>query len=250
MKLSADFFTKNVHLLLEKESEFPGSSFSGLALLNRNVKGSVLDIFPGGGWISIEGKRLKAFSESATLFAGEKLTLIAKLGKKGIELHILERELRGKSDFPYKLESIEMGVRELSEKMRGSDAKDVLLETSLFKVLKSYYPFIEWAPELPYFSWEFRGGNAEGTYDPQKEFKKFLFRIQTENTGRTTVLFLWKENSGEDLQINATFDNLEIYLQACQNKEKFKRILIELSIGLQGYNLAYRPSLARKEWNA
>ncbi|UPY77846.1 hypothetical protein FH581_002990 [Leptospira weilii] len=248
MKLSADFFTGNLRLLLKRESQFQGSNLFGLAL-NRNIKGSVLDIFPGGGWLSIEGQRLKAFSESAILLKGERLTLVAQLGKKGVELHILERELRGGEDFPYKLENIEMGVRELSEKIMGPDAKDVSFETSLFKVLKSYYPFLEWAPELPHFRWEFSGGNAEGTYDPQKEFKKFLFRIQTKNTGRTTVLFLWKENSGEDLQINATFDNLKIYLQACQNKEKFKRVLNELSVGLQGYNLAYKPSLARKEWN-
>ncbi|AXR62478.1 hypothetical protein [Leptospira mayottensis] len=248
MKLSADFLRGNLRLLLGRESEFQGSNLLGLTL-NRNIKGLVLDIFPGGGWISIEGQRLKAFSESATLLAGERLTLVAQLGKKGVELHILERELKGKGDFPHKLESIEMGVQELSEKIIGSSANDVSLETSLFKVLKSYYPFLEWARELPYFRWEFSGGNAEGTYDPQKEFKKFLFRIQTKNTGRTTVLFLWKENSGEDLQINATFDNLKIYLHACQNKEKFKKVLNELSVSIQGYNLAYKPSLARKEWN-
>lgn len=248
MKLSANFFTGNLLLLLGRESEFQSSNLFGLAL-NQNIKGFVLDIFPGGVWLSIEGQRLKAFCESATLLTGEKLTLVAQLGKKGVELHILERELKEKGDFPYELESIKMGVRELSEKMMESGTEDVSFETSLFKVLKSYYPFIEWAPGLPHFRWEFRGGSAEGTYDPQKEFKKFLFRIQTKNTGRTTVLFLWKEISGEDLQINTTFDNLKIYLQACQNKEKFKRVLNELSVGLQGYNLAYKPSLARKEWS-
>lgn len=98
MKLSADFFTGNLRLLLGRESQFQGSNLFGLAL-NRNIKGSVLDIFPGGGWLSIEGQRLKAFSESAILLKGERLTLVAQLGKKGVELHILERELRGEKIF-------------------------------------------------------------------------------------------------------------------------------------------------------
>ncbi|EMJ95579.1 hypothetical protein [Leptospira alstonii] len=246
MKLSADFSARNLRLLLGKEFQFQGLDLSG----GTNLKGLVLDVFPGGGWISIGGKRLRVSSKSDILFVGERLTLVAKSDKKGIELRIVERELIGKEDFPHKLESVGMSVRELSEKVMGSDTKDVPSETSLFKVLKSYYPFLEWASELPYFRWEFDGGNAEGVYDPQRESKKFLFRIQTENTGRTVVLFLWKETSGEDMQINASFDNLKMYLHACQNKEKFKRSLIESSVSFQGYNLAYKPSLIQKEWNA
>ncbi|PJZ56099.1 hypothetical protein [Leptospira barantonii] len=249
MKLSADFQTGNLRLLFGKESDPLNSQLAGLPL-NRNVKGIVLEIFPGGAWISIGGKKLKTTSDSGPLFVGEILTLAVKSGKKGIELRILERELKGNENSPYKLETMGMSVRELSEKMNGADFKDASPETSLFKVLKTYYPFLEWNSELPHFRWEFPGGNAEGTYDPQEETKKFLFRIQTEKTGKTMVLFLWKENSGEDLQINATFDNFKMYLHACQNKEKFKRILMESSVSFQGYNLAYKSSLTQKEWNA
>lgn len=249
MKLSADFQTGNLKLFLGKESDSLNSQLSGLPL-NRNVKGIVLEIFPGGAWISIGGKKLKTTSDSGPLFAGEILTLAVKSGKKGIELRIIDRELKGNENSPFKLETMGMSVRELSEKMNGTELKDASPETHLFKVLKTYYPFLEWNSELPYFRWEFSGGNAEGIFDPQEETKKFLFRIQTEKTGKTMVLFLWKENSGEDLQINATFDNFKMYLHACQNKEKFKRILMESSVSFQGYNLAYKPSLTQKEWNA
>lgn len=220
MKLSADFSVRNLRLLLGKEFQFQSLDLSA----GTNLKGDVLNVFPGGGWISIGGKRLRVSSKSDLLFVGEKLTLVAKPDKKGIELRIVERELIGKADFPHKLENVGMSVRELYEKVMGSDTKDVPSETSLFKVLKSYYPFLEWASELPYFRWEFDGGNAEGVYDPQKESKKFLFRIQTENTGRTVVLFLWKKTSGEDMQINASFDNLKMYLHACQNKENLREV--------------------------
>ncbi|PJZ40534.1 hypothetical protein CH370_16665 [Leptospira kmetyi] len=249
MKLSADFQAGNIRLLFGKESDSLHSQLSGFPS-NRTVKALVLEIFPGGAWISIAGKKLKTNSESTPLFAGEILTLAVKSGKKGIELRILERELKGNENSSYALESMGMSVRELSEKMNGSEFKDASPETSLFKILKTYYPFLEWNSELPYFRWEFSGGNAEGTFDPQEETKKFLFRIQTEKTGKTMVLFLWKENSGEDLQINATFDNFKMYLHACQNKEKFKRILMESSVSFQGYNLSYKPSLTQKEWNA
>ncbi|MGQ2850079.1 hypothetical protein, partial [Leptospira interrogans] len=180
----------------------------------------------------------------------ETLTLVAKYSTKGIELRILDRELKGKEDIPYRLESMGMSIRELSEKVVDSNFQEFSIEDSIFKVLKSYYPFLEWTSDLPYFRWEFDGGNAEGIYESKKEFKKFLFRIQTKNTGRTIVLFLWEENLGEDLQINLTFDNLKMYLHACQNKEKFKQILAESLVSFQGYNLSYKPSLTRKEWNA
>ncbi|QOI50895.1 hypothetical protein [Leptospira interrogans] len=247
MKLSTDFSVRNLSLILEKQVE--GSSFAGLTL-NQNFKSRVLDVFPGGAWLSIGDKRLKTSSQSNILFIGETLTLVAKYSTKGIELRILDRELKGKEDIPYRLESMGMSVRELSEKVVDSNFQEFSIEDSIFKVLKSYYPFLEWTSDLPYFRWEFDGGNAEGIYESKKEFKKFLFRIQTKNTGRTIVLFLWEENLGEDLQINLTFDNLKMYLHACQNKEKFKQILAESLVSFQGYNLSYKPSLTRKEWNA
>ncbi|EKR54749.1 hypothetical protein [Leptospira interrogans] len=247
MKLSTDFSVRNLSLILEKQVE--GSSFAGLTL-NQNFKSRVLDVFPGGAWLSIGDKRLKTSSQSNILFIGETLTLVAKYSTKGIELRILDRELKGKEDIPYRLESMGMSVQELSEKVVDSNFQEFSIEDSIFKVLKSYYPFLEWTSDLPYFRWEFDGGNAEGIYESKKEFKKFLFQIQTKNTGRTIVLFLWEENLGEDLQINLTFDNLKMYLHACQNKEKFKQILAESLVSFQGYNLSYKPSLTRKEWNA
>ncbi|WP_016752714.1 hypothetical protein [Leptospira kirschneri] len=247
MKLSADFSAQNLSLILEKQVE--GFNFADLTL-NQNFKSRVLDVFPGGAWLSIGSKRLKTSSQSNILFIGEALTLVAKSSTKGIELRIVDRELKSKEDIPYKLESMGMSVQELSEKVVDSNFQEFSTENSIFKVLKSYYPFLEWASDLPYFRWEFDGGNAEGIYESKKESKKFLFRIQTKNTGRTIVLFLWKENSGEDLQINLAFDNLKMYLHACQNKEKFKQILAESLVSFQGYNLSYKPSLTRKEWNA
>ncbi|EJO70890.1 hypothetical protein [Leptospira kirschneri] len=247
MKLSADFSARNLSLILEKQVE--GFNFADLTL-NQNFKSRVLDVFPGGAWLSIGSKRLKTSSQSNILFIGEALTLVAKSSTKGIELRIVDRELKSKEDIPYKLESMGMSVQELSEKVVDSNFQEFSTENSIFKVLKSYYPFLEWASDLPYFRWEFDGGNAEGIYESKKESKKFLFRIQTKNTGRTIVLFLWKENSGEDLQINLAFDNLKMYLHACQNKEKFKQILAESLVSFQGYNLSYKPSLTRKEWNA
>ncbi|EKP07166.1 hypothetical protein LEP1GSC018_2842 [Leptospira kirschneri str. 2008720114] len=247
MKLSADFSARNLSLILEKQVE--GFNFADLTL-NQNFKSRVLDVFPGGAWLSIGSKRLKTSSQSNILFIGEALTLVAKSSTKGIELRIVDRELKSKEDIPYKLESMGMSVQELSEKVVDSNFQEFSTENSIFKVLKSYYPFLEWTSDLPYFRWEFDGGNAEGIYESKKESKKFLFRIQTKNTGRTIVLFLWKENSGEDLQINLAFDNLKMYLHACQNKEKFKQILAESLVSFQGYNLSYKPSLTRKEWNA
>ncbi|WP_061245891.1 hypothetical protein [Leptospira noguchii] len=247
MKLSTDFSARNLSLILEKQV---GRFNFADVILNQNFKSRVLEVFPGGAWLSIGGKRLKTYSQSNILFMGETLTLVAKYSPKGMELRILDRELKGKEDIPYRLESMGMSVQELSKKIVGSDLQEVFTENSIFKVLKSYYPFLEWTSDLPYFCWEFDGGNAEGVYESKRETKKFLFRIQTKNTGRTVVLFLWKENSGEDLQINVTFDNLKMYLHACQNKEKFKQILAESLVSFQGYNLSYKPSLIRKEWNA
>lgn len=48
MKLSANFFTGNLLLLLGRESEFQSSNLFGLAL-NQNIKGFVLDIFSRRG---------------------------------------------------------------------------------------------------------------------------------------------------------------------------------------------------------
>ncbi|MCG6168041.1 hypothetical protein [Leptospira sanjuanensis] len=247
MKLSADFSGGNMLLFSGKESE---AVKSGVFSWNTNVKALVLETFLGGAWISFGSKKIKVNTDSTPLIKGELLTLTAKPNKKGIELRILERELKGSENSPLKLENKGLSIRELSEKLSGGESKDTSPETAVFKVLKSYYPFLEWNAELPYFRWEFSGGNAEGIFDPKEETKKFLFRIQSEKTGKTMVLFLWKETAGEDLQISATFDNFKMYLHACQNKEKFKRILIESSVSFQGYNLAYKPSQAQKEWNA
>ncbi|PJZ51668.1 hypothetical protein [Leptospira adleri] len=249
MKLSADVSAGNLRLDLGRNSELGKSEFQNLSL-NPRVKALVLEIFPGGAWISLAGKRIKTSSDSTPMFVGEILTLAAKSGKRGVELKIIERELSTIDSPLSKLQGIGMSVRDLSEKMYLQNPSDNSVETSLLRVLKSYYPFIEWTPELPHFRWEFPEGNAEGTLDVRQEMKKFLFRIQTEKTGKTLVLFLWKERAGEDLQINATFDNFKMYLHACQNKEKFKRILNESSVSFQGYNIAYKASLTRKEWNA
>ncbi|AOP34136.1 hypothetical protein A0128_09935 [Leptospira tipperaryensis] len=249
MKLSADFSAGNLRLFLGKDSELGQS-----ALLNfssdQRVKGLVVEIFPGGAWISFAGKKIKTSSDATPLFVGEILTLAVKSGKKGVELKIVEREWSGNESQFSKFQGIGMSVRDLSEKMALQNPSDNSVETSLLRVLKSYYPFIEWNLDLPHFRWELPEGNAEGTFDGKQEIKKFLFRIQTEKTGKTLVLFLWKETSSEDLQINATFDNFKMYLHACQNKEKFKRILNESSVSFQGYNIAYKPSLTQKEWNA
>ncbi|RHX90424.1 hypothetical protein [Leptospira stimsonii] len=249
MKLSADFSAGNLNLLFGKESEFVKSGLQNV-FLDQKVKGLVLENFPGGAWISLAGKRIRTSSDTTPLFVGEILTLAVKPSKKGIELKIVEREWSGNENPLSKLQGIGMSVRDLSEKLTGQNPSDNSVETSLLRVLKTYYPFIEWGPELPHFRWDLPNGYAEGTLDGKQETKKFLFRIQTEKTGKTLILFLWKEKSSEDLQINATFDNFKMYLHACQNKEKFKRILNESSVSFQGYNLAYKPSLTQKEWNA
>ncbi|MGQ2811574.1 hypothetical protein ACT54O_10480, partial [Leptospira interrogans] len=85
MKLSTDFSVRNLSLILEKQVE--GSSFAGLTL-NQNFKSRVLDVFPGGAWLSIVDKRLKTSSQSNILFIVETLTLVAKYSTKGIELRI------------------------------------------------------------------------------------------------------------------------------------------------------------------
>ncbi|MBM9498897.1 hypothetical protein JWG44_01330 [Leptospira sp. 201903071] len=249
MKLSANFPAGNLRLLFGKDAELDQSGFQNLSF-DKRVKGIVQEIFPGGAWIFLAGKRIKTSSDTTPLFVGEILTLAAKSGKKGVELKIVERELSGTESPLSKLQGIGMSIRDLSEKMIGQNPSDHSVETSLLRVLKSYYPFMEWSPELPHFRWELPEGNAEGTFDGKQEQKKFLFCIQTEKTGKTLVLFLWKEISAEDLQINATFDNFKMYLHACKNKEKFKRILNESSVSFQGYNLLYKPSLTQKEWNA
>ncbi|MBM9575603.1 hypothetical protein JWG45_00415 [Leptospira sp. 201903070] len=249
MKLSSDFSAGNLHIVLGKEMELGKSGFLNFSP-DQRVKGLVLEVFSGGAWISFAGKRIKTSSDSSPLFVGEILTLAVKSGKKGIELKIVEREWSGKEGEFSKIQGIGMSVRDLSEKMIGQNPSDHSIETSLLRVLKTYYPFIEWRLDLPHFRWELPEGNAEGTLDGKEKLKKFLFRIQTQKTGKTLVLFLWKETFAEDLQINATFDNFKMYLHACQNKEKFKRILNESSVSFQGYNLAYKPSLMQKEWNA
>ncbi|XDD48710.1 hypothetical protein AB3N59_09585 [Leptospira sp. WS92.C1] len=218
--------------------------------LDQKIRGFVLEVFSGGALLSFSGKKIRTVTDGTSLFVGEILTLVVKQGTKGVELKILEREWSDGKNLFLKTDGVGVGIAELTEKILGGDSKEASPEISILKILKSYYPFFEWSADLPYFSWELPGGNAEGIYSPKEEEKKFLFRIQTEKTGRTLVLFIWKELSGEDLQINVTFDNFKMYLHACQNREKFKRILIESSVNFQGYNLAYKPSLTQKEWNA
>ncbi|MDV6236990.1 hypothetical protein CH379_015270 [Leptospira ellisii] len=251
MKLSADPSVGNLRLLDFRDTVGAGlsSEKSFFPALDSKWKATVLELFPGGAWLGIAGKKLQAQTDHP-LFSGEILTLVVKSGRKGIELKILEREVSAFDSPVSKLETMDSGIQELAEKMSGFESKDVSPETAIFKVLKSYYPFLEWSAELPYFRWEVKDGNAEGILDSSKEEKKFLFRIQTEKTGKTLVLFLWKEISGEDLLIHATFDNYKMYLHACQNAETFKRILTESSVQYKGYNLSYKPSVTRKEWNA
>ncbi|TGK35031.1 hypothetical protein EHQ12_15630 [Leptospira gomenensis] len=251
MKLSADPSVGKLRLLDFRDTGGAGVSLekSFFPTLDSKTKATVLELIPGGVWLGIGGKKFRAQTDHP-LFSGEVLTLVVQSGKKGIELKILEREVSTFDSLLSKSQPMDSGILELTEKIGGLESKEVPPENAIFKILKSYYPFLEWNAELPYFRWEVKDGNAEGIFDSNQEEKKFLFRVQTEKTGRTLVLFVWKEISGEDLLIHATFDNFKMYLHACQNAETFKRILTESSVQYKGYNLSYKPFVTRKEWNA
>ncbi|TGJ99107.1 hypothetical protein EHO59_14605 [Leptospira semungkisensis] len=195
-----------------------------------------------------QGETIEANAKT-TLLTGEELLLSRTSLGKSFEWRILERKLSedtGSSETPSPLEK---GLTGILERILHKEEGQISQENAI-SFLKSYFPFLEWKAETPYFEWEWEGGNAEGYLDMEEQNKIFVLFLETKEDGPSLYRFFWKKEDASDLILTAVYTSSKMYLHIGQNRKKFKQFLEESGVKFQELRIQYKPSLQRREWTA
>jgi hypothetical protein len=156
---------------------------------------------------------------------GEKILLNRMKSQQNFELEILERHYTSKitqNKIPkFKDLSIFLSLeKSLMNKNNSEFSKE-----SLYQVLHSLFPFIDWDDQVEYFFWKDKLGEVEAFYK-RAEKQKFFIKMDREKLGKVDFLLEWTDFHLKDLFVTARIYNEITYKKFLDNltilEEAFK----------------------------
>ncbi|TGK08697.1 hypothetical protein EHO60_14025 [Leptospira fletcheri] len=196
-----------------------------------------------------EGQNREIRTETP-LIEGEELKLERFLTQQGTKWKILERRLTEGGEIEEPIPLSKTGVLATLEKLlRQEDGPQS--QEGILSFLKTYFPFLDWKGETPFFSWKLgEEDQAEGYLGKDQKGKIFVLRIESKNGGPSLYRFHWKKEDATDLILTATYSSFKMYLHMGENRKKFREFLEKNGVKFREVRISYKPSFQRREWSA
>ncbi len=190
----------------------------------------------------LDGKEGEVRLESEVhLHKGETVKLRAEQAKdQHWDLEILDRVFtKGNTSEKKELHNYKGTV---SEFLRESHSK--VAEGQIYSVLKTFFPSLNWSPEVFYSFWKIADSESEVYVKKDEKVSMLLLNYEGKKSGRLDFVFHWKNEKSDVLALNGFIHDELTYMFFIAEMEQFEKIFDSSGLSLESLRIEYKKEFS------
>lgn len=190
----------------------------------------------------LDGKEGEVQLESKVhLHKGETVKLRAEQTKdQHWDLEILDRVfIKGNAQEKKELHNYKGTV---SEFLREAHSK--MAEGQVYSVMKTFFPSLNWSPDVFYSFWKITDSEAEVYVRKDEKESMLLLNYEGKRAGRLDFVFHWKNENSDRLAVNVFVHDELTYMFFIAEIEQFEKIFDLSGLNLDSLRIEYKKEFS------